>query len=259
MASDGSNEMTGGSRRPAPGITAAMVVRSFFLQAVWNPRGMQNVGFCFAMLPLLRVREADAKARRDFLTRHLGFFNTNPAVASYAIGAAAAAEMAGDPDGATDAKRTLGGALGMAGDSLFWGSLRPLAALVGVALAASTRPWAALALVGVYNAPHLYYRVRGIVSAGARGAAAASEVVGPGFRRAVALVRAAAAFVAGVVLALAAGGDGRFDPTRGVIAAVLFALALVAVRLRIPPTVIGLAAAAGGVVFAIHGAGGGPS
>jgi mannose/fructose/N-acetylgalactosamine-specific phosphotransferase system component IID len=259
MAPDGSKEGVSGGGRLARGIAAAMLLRSFFLQSVWNARGMQNVGFCFAMLPLLGPRGGDAEARRGFLTRHLGFFNTNPALASYAIGAAASAEIAGDPEGAVDTKRTLGGALGMAGDSLFWGSLRPLAALIGVVLAVGGRSWAALALVLVYNAPHLYFRVRGIVSGAARGAAAASEVVGPGFRRAVALVRAAAAFVAGLVLALAAADGGRIDPARGAIAAALFALALVAARLRIPATVIGLAAAAGGVVLAVLGTGGGPS
>jgi PTS system mannose-specific IID component len=236
-----------------------MLLRSFFLQAVWNARGMQNVGFCFAVLPLLGGRAANADARRAFLTRHLGFFNTNPALASYAIGAVASAEIEGDPEAAVDVKRTLGGPLGMAGDSLFWGSLRPLAALVGVALAVGTRSWAPLALLALYNVPHLYFRVRGIASGGARGAAAGSEVTGPGFRRAVALVRAAGAFVAGLVLALAVAGGDRIDPTRGAIAAILFALAVIAVRLRIPATLIGLAAAAGAVVLAAVGTVGGPS
>jgi hypothetical protein len=145
----------------------------------------------------------------------------------------------------------------MAGDSLFWGALRPLAGLVGVALAVETRSGAPLALLALYNVPHLYFRVRGLVSGSVRGAAAASEVVGPGFRRAVALARAAGAFIAGLVLALAAAGDGRVDLGRGTIAAVLFVLAIVATRLRIPPTVIGLAAAAGGVALMMVGGNGG--
>jgi mannose/fructose/N-acetylgalactosamine-specific phosphotransferase system component IID len=248
-----------GGARLTRATAAAMFLRSFFLQAVWNTRGMQNVGFCFTMLPLLRDRGGDREERRAFLVRHLAFFNTNPALASYAIGAAASAEVAGDPERAVDTKRTLGGPLGMAGDSMFWGSLRPLAALVAVALAVGERSWAAPALVAIYNVPHLCFRVRGIVSGGARGGAAVSEVTGPGFRKAVALVRAAAAFVAGLVLALAAAGGGRLDPTRGAVAAVLFGLALVAARLRIPATAIGLAAGAGGVVLMILGNGGGLS
>jgi PTS system mannose-specific IID component len=220
---------------------------------------MQNVGFCFSMLPLLTSEKGAREERRAFLARHLAFFNTNPVLASYAIGAAARAELAGEPEEAVDIKRGVGGPLGMAGDSLFWGSLRPLAALIGVSLAAVTRSWAPLALLAVYNVPHLYFRVRGIVAGGSRGAAAASEVTGPGFRRAVALVRAAGAFTAGFVLALAAAGDGHIDPKRGATAAALFALALVAARLRIPATVIGLAAAAGAVALMVVGTGGGPS
>ena len=234
-----------------------MLLRSFFLQAVWNTRGMQNVGFCFSMLPLLKRRESEGEERRAFLTRHLGFFNTNPVLASYAIGAAASAELKGAPQEALDVKRSLGGPLGMAGDSLFWGSLRPLAALVGVALAVETRSWAPLALLVLYNVPHLYFRVRGITQGSARGAAAVSELVGPGFRKAVALVRAACAFVAGLVLALAMGGGGRVDPARAAIAVVLFALAYMVARLRVPAIVIGLAAAAGGVVLMVTGTSGG--
>jgi PTS system mannose-specific IID component len=246
-------------RRPGWRLAVALFARSFFLQAAWNTRGMQNVGFCFTMLPVLAVRGGGLAERRAFLTRHLGFFNTNPVLASYAIGAAASAEIAGAPQEAVDVKRGLAGPLGMAGDSLFWGSLRPLATLTGVALVVANRPWAAVVLAAVYNAPHLYFRARGVVAGGSRGAAAASEVVGPGFRRAVALTRAAGAFVAGLVLALATAGGGRIDPARGVIAAALFTLAYVAARLRIPATVVGLAAAAAGVVLVMHGIGGGTS
>jgi PTS system mannose-specific IID component len=236
---------------------AALVLRSFFLQAAWNTRGMQNVGFAFAMQPILALRGGGPDARRAFLKRQLAFFNTNPALSTYAIGAAASAEAAGEPEEGLDVKRSLAGPLGMAGDSLFWSALRPLATLVGVVLAIAGLPWAAIALVVIYNAPHLFFRARGVAAGAARGAAAASEVVGPVFRRAVALARAAAAFVAGLALALAAADGGRIDLARGVVAATLFALAYLAAKLRIPATVVGLAAAAGGVALVVNGFGGG--
>ncbi len=162
---------------------AGVLWRSLFLQAAWNPRGMQNVGFCFAMLPVLRRRGADKEARRAFLKRHLGFFNTNPTLASYVLGAAAAAEAAGaDETVAGRLKKGLSSPLGMAGDALLWGALRPLAATVAVLLALRGFAWAPLALVGVYGVPHLVLKARGIgvgAAAGpagrARGARAASQ------------------------------------------------------------------------------------
>ncbi len=68
--------------------------------------------------------------------RHLGFFNTNPVLASYVLGAAAAAELRdrtrAGPAEARELKRALSGPLGMAGDALFWAALRPLAGFLGV-------------------------------------------------------------------------------------------------------------------------------
>ena len=128
----------------ANGLTAgerwALFARSFLLQSVWNTRGMQNVGFAFVLLPLTRRLTAREEVSA-FLKRHLRFFNTNPVFASYVVGSVAAAEIRGDANGAVEAKRALAGPLGMAGDSLFWGGLRPLAALLGVALAVTGRYW----------------------------------------------------------------------------------------------------------------------
>ena len=49
--------------------------RSLFLQAAWNPRGMQNLGFAFAMQPALRELYPDRAARARAAERHLEFFN----------------------------------------------------------------------------------------------------------------------------------------------------------------------------------------
>ena len=115
-------------------LHVSLFARSFFVQSVWNPRGMQNVGLCFALLPL--ARSLSEPEKRKFMMRHLGFFNTNPTMASYVIGAVARAEAQGrgalESD---DIKLTMGGPLGMAGDSLMWGAVRPLAGLVAALVA----------------------------------------------------------------------------------------------------------------------------
>lgn len=234
-----------------------MLLRSLLLQSVWNPRGMQSVGFCFSMLPVLRRLRLDRDGRTAFLKRHLGFFNTNPGLSCYVLGAVAEAELSGrEPSYIQDVKRSLGGPLGMAGDALLWGAVRPLAGLVGVLLAMMGAVWALLALLAIYNMAHLAFRVRGISAGALLGAEGARELLGPGYTRGVALVRGTAAFAAGLVLAFSLEGSvGR--PPAPLVAAALFALAWGAVRARVPVTVVGAVGALAGVWLMLIGHNGG--
>ena len=233
-----------------PGEMFGIFWRSFLLQSVWNPRGMQGLGFCFAMLPLLRRLGDDAEAKSLFLKRHLGFFNTNPTLASYVLGSAAASEVAGGTPAATEEiKRGLASPLGMVGDALMWGALRPFGALVAVALALQGVLWAPLAFLVVYNVPHLVLRARGIAAGAAGGPSAAREVLGSRVRDAVRWIRALGAFVTGLVLAQAVRGGGAAEPWRMAAAGLFFVLAFVATRLRVPATVIGVGGAVGGFVL----------
>jgi PTS system mannose-specific IID component len=237
---------------------AGMFWRSLFLQAVWNPRGMQNVGFCFALMPLLRRSGASGDARRAFLMRHLAFFNTNPTFAPYAIGAAALREAEG-ADGAAVAsvKKGLGGPLGMAGDSLMWWGLRPLAGLIAVLLATEGVAWAPVVLVVAYGVPHLVIKGRGLSVGASAGPSGAGEMLGGRVRSVVRVLRALAAFAGGVVLAGAVAGRGTFEPWRLAVVLVFLALAYVAHRVKIPATVVALGGAAGGVVLLLAGLNGG--
>ena len=45
--------------------------RSLFLQAAWNPRGMQNLGFADAMGPALDALYPDERVRAAAVERHL--------------------------------------------------------------------------------------------------------------------------------------------------------------------------------------------
>jgi mannose/fructose/N-acetylgalactosamine-specific phosphotransferase system component IID len=238
---------------------AAVVARSFLLQSVWNRRTMQSVGFCYAMLPSLRARRANAAETRAFLERHLAFFNTNPVLASYVLGASAAAEEAGGGPGAREVreiKQGLAGPLGMAGDALFWSALRPLGGMLAILAALAARPWAALVLLCVYDAPHLYLRVRGVVAGAAQGPSAAREVLGPGMRRVVAAVRAAASLATGLAAGLAVT---RGAPGHGAViaAAVLLVGGVAAMRLRVSVTAAAVVSATVGAVLTTTGALGG--
>jgi PTS system mannose-specific IID component len=175
---------------------------------------MQSVGFCFAMLPLARRLSTDGEVLRSFLSRHLRFFNTNPAMAGYVLGAAAAAEARGEVQSVDDIKKGLAGPLGMAGDALLWGAARPFAGLLSVALLQARLTWAPLALLAVYNVPHLYFRIRGVLVGARLGPWGARELRGRGVRLATRALRGAAAFLAGMLVALAARGGGGIEPWR---------------------------------------------
>jgi PTS system mannose-specific IID component len=227
-----------------------MLWRSFFLQSVWNPRGMQNVGFCFTMLPLLHRYGEGKDGRSAFLRRHLEFFNTNPTLASYVLGAAAAQEAAGaDALCVTSVKKGLASPLGMAGDALLWGALRPFAGAVAVLLALQGVVWAPLALLVIYNVPHLVLRTRGLRVGAADGPAAAGDLTGPGLR--------AAAFTVGLILARAVAAGGAVEPWRVLAVGLFFVLAYAAGRARVPATLVALGGAAAGVVLLLTGLNGG--
>ncbi len=251
------------SRGRPKGLKWRLFVRSFLLQALWNPRGMQGIGFYFAVAPLARTLDEDE--RRAFLKRHMGFFNTNPVLAPYVIGAVARAELEGRGAAeADDIKQALGGVLGMAGDALMWGGLRPAAGFIAAAVALyglRTGAWgvwtAPVVMLAVYNVPHFVLRARGVARGFTLGPAAASELLGVGFRRAVLATRWTAAFAAGFILALAASGSQRFDLPVAAAMGVFLVLGAVAARLGIPATVIATAGALGGLILMVGGFHGG--
>ncbi len=250
------------SMRPG-GWKWRLFLRSFLLQAVWNPRGMQDVGFFFAMAPLARTM--DDEERREFLKRHMGFFNTNPVLAPYIIGAVARAEMEGrGAEEAEEIKKALGGVLGMAGDALMWGGLRPAAGLIAAAVALyglQTGIWgvwtAPVVMLVVYNVPHIFLKARGVARGLSVGPEAASELLGRGFRRAVLATRWAGAFAAGFVLALAAFGTESGGLASAVVMGAFLVLGAVAARLRIPSTLVAAAGAVGGIILMVSGFHGG--
>ena len=121
------------------GVMRKVFFRSFLLQALWNFKGMQNVGFLYVIKPVLDFLYKDTPERKNAYLRHLDFFNTHPYYASYIIGAVAAAEEKYAASGSetslrqiVDTKKILGGPIAAFGDSKIWGTIRPFAAVIGV-------------------------------------------------------------------------------------------------------------------------------
>jgi PTS system mannose-specific IID component len=138
--------------------------RCLFLQAAWNRRGMQNLGFAFAIEPALEALYPDEPRREEALGRHLRFFNCHPYMAAAILGGAIHHEekvAAGlEPSGAPlDYKSTLQGPLAAIGDGFFWTALRPFFGAVAALGALLHGWWAVVAALLVYNAIHLALRV----------------------------------------------------------------------------------------------------
>jgi len=154
--------------------------RSLFLQAAWNPRGMQNVGFAFAIEPALRELYPEPAARARASERHLEFFNCHPYLAAAIVGGAVRLEE-DVANGAADARRVsafksaLGPPFAALGDGFFWLALRPAAALLAAVLEPYLGLWSVVVFIAVYDGIHLavrawlffagYSRGEGIVAA----------------------------------------------------------------------------------------------
>ena len=64
-----------------------VIMRSFLLQGCWNFERMQNLGFCYALMPALSKIYGKGEELRKALQRHLEFFNTHPFMAAPILGA----------------------------------------------------------------------------------------------------------------------------------------------------------------------------
>jgi PTS system mannose-specific IID component len=164
--------------------------RCAFMQGAWNFERLQNVGWAFCVEPALRELYPDPQARAEALQRHLEFFNTHPYMAGYVLGAALRAEEeAAKASGEEQANRAaqvsglklgLAGPLAAVGDAFYWATLRPTAALLGVAwLWLGPHPWhlaAPLVFLVAYNLPSAWLRLSSVHQGYRRGLGVALHI-----------------------------------------------------------------------------------
>jgi len=144
-----------------------MFGRSFLLQASWNFERLQNLGFLFMILPGLKAVYGQ-DIPEDVLAHHKEYFNTHPYFAPLVAGAtlrieAAAAAGEDVPVEVSDFKRMVMAPFAAIGDSLFWGGVRPLAAIIALFVAAQGSLWAPLVFLALFNVPHLLCRSAGLL------------------------------------------------------------------------------------------------
>jgi PTS system mannose-specific IID component len=212
--------------------------RSFLLQAGFNPRAMQGLGFAYAMYPALKALY-EGEARQAAVRRHLEHFNTHPYFAAAVLGGTLRLEeqvAAGEapPDTVVDFRKALGPPLAAIGDAFFWNALRPACALLA-ALTAPTLGLGAIAVfLALYNVVHLSVRVW-LFRVGYREAEGLVAKVGRAqFPVGTVFLRRAAAALAGAVAAQIALVAGRQTGARGFVAAGAAALLSVILADRLP-------------------------
>lgn len=142
--------------------------RSFALQGAFNYEKMQNVGYAYAMVPVIRKLYSKEQDQADALKRHLAIFNSTPAVTPMIMGITAAMEEqnANNDNFATDSinsvKASLMAPLAGVGDSLFFGTFRVIAAGVGISLAKQGNILGPLLFWILYNIPNFLVRIYGL-------------------------------------------------------------------------------------------------
>ena len=191
-----------------PRTTLARVFwRCLFLQAAWNRRGMQNLGFAYAIDPALRALYPEEARREEALARHLRFFNCHPYMAAAILGGAihheekvaAGAEPARSPS--STSRRCRGrsrrSATGSSGPRSGRSSARSPRS------GRSSLGWPAIvATILLYNAIHLALRVRLFRAGYEKGDAIVAEIARLGLPVAADRLRACGAALCGIAAAI---------------------------------------------------------
>ena len=133
----------------------------------WNYPKQMSVPFCLMINPLLKkIYKDDPKGYADALARNLEFFNITMYFAPFVGGVVASMEERVakhelDPTAISSVKSALMGPLSGIGDSLFLGTLRVIAAAVGVSLSMTGNILGPIAFLLIYNIPAFATRIIG--------------------------------------------------------------------------------------------------
>lgn len=147
-------------------VTRGDLMRAFvyenFQQASFNFERMHGLAFCVDMIPAIKRLYADDRREAiEALRRHNQFFNVTPAVCGVPLGVTIGLEEARANGKGIDAKTIqslkvgLMGPLCGVGDPLIWGTLRPIAAALGAALAVTGNPLGPILFFVLFNVVRL--------------------------------------------------------------------------------------------------------
>lgn len=138
--------------------------RSCTLDSSWNYERMQNLAFAYIMAPIIRRLYKDETKRADALKRHMEFMSVTPHISTLLVGVAGAMEEENAKNEEFDAtsinavKSSLMGPMAGVGDAFFWGTLKLIAAGIGISLATSGNIMGPILFFLIINVPHFILR-----------------------------------------------------------------------------------------------------
>jgi len=145
---------------------AEIFLRSLSIQSSWGFQGMQNVGFAYSLIPLVRSGR-NKKWISGILTRYMRSFSSHPYLTGAIIASVVRVEE--ESDGSPDCpegvrlEEALMAPYAAIGDPFFWGGLRPFSSVAAVLLALGGLVIAPIVFLLVYNSIHLWIRLKGFV------------------------------------------------------------------------------------------------
>ena len=193
-----------------PSVTAFVRagLRLLTVQACFNHERMIGVGVGYATEPLLRALPGGVAGDRyrAAMGRATRYFNAHPYLVGLATGALARAEHDEVPGPQVERLRTaLVSPLGAVGDRLVWAGTLPAASAIGLALSTDARAGlGAVAMLGLYNVPHLALRVWGLLAGWRHGTRVGRALANPVLHAALRVVGPAAAVAIGFAIPLVA-------------------------------------------------------
>ena len=143
--------------------------RSWMLDSSWNYERQQNMGYSYAITPVVeKVYEDGSEKQKRAFGRTLDFMAITPQLSTLLLGinAAMEEENAVNPDfddsTITAVKTSLMGPLAGIGDSLIAGTLRVIGTGIAIGFAQQGSPIGAILLLLIFNIPGLLIRWFGL-------------------------------------------------------------------------------------------------
>lgn len=195
---------------------ASALLRTLFLQTVWNFERYLNYGVAYVLSPVVR-RLYPKDERGEVLSRHLDYFNTHPYMGAFILGAVIKMEeeRAQMPKANQKQKEEeinalkvgMMGPLAAMGDNFFWATIRPYCGLMAVtlvmthALGSKLESWAVpLLFLVLFNIIHLGMRFLGFSLGYRKGDQVVLSLRRFGFQEAIRGIRVASVLLVAVLI-----------------------------------------------------------